>query len=1671
MIDFLALGPLRVLVARSSAKLGGPRQRRLLAVLLVNRNAVVPIDRLVDAVFEGDPPPRAEASLRTYVTRLRRVLALGDSDALVHDQGGYRLRVRDDDVDVARFERQARQGRRELEYGDAPAAIATLRRALDCWRGAAYEEFAGEWWVQAEVRRLDEATLSAQEHLIDAEMLCGRSSDMVAVLRRLLDDDQFREGLTSRLMLALYRSGRPAEAIQTYRDYRELVSEELGIDPGPELVDLEQRILARDRGLEVAEPAGVSLRGYRLGARLGTGRLGTVFAARLTGVERDYAVRVYRQEFADDPSVVRFFESDARALASIDHPACVPIFDAWREPGVAVLVMRRMTGGTLRDRLAGGPLPTKGASRIVERIGGAVLAHAERGIVHGNVRPSNVLFDSSGEPFLADGAIGVPADGTDDGKDFLRLTAACLSQNGDGMAGWLADLDAHASPDSRVEDVVGAVLQRIRADRPRRANPYVGLRAFDEPDADRFFGREALVEEMHSRVSSPGRSARLLLLAGGSGSGKSSAVRAGLLPRIRRDHDTPWLVSVMVPGAQPFRNLELALERVSTAQAGDLAWNLSLEPSALAVAAARITPPQARLLLVVDQLEELFSLCHAEDRDRFLDALTESVTAEDGRLHVVATLRADYFDRPLDHPGFGSLMRNAVLPIPAMTPADLEAAVTGPARSGLEIEPGLPAELVSAVASQPAALPALQFTLYELAERGGSRLTRDDLAALGGVAGAIGHRAEELFSGLSEHDQGLMRRVLERLVVVESTGEPTRRRATRTELVALAGDETGSAEALLETWIQARLLVADRRPDTREPTVEIAHEAVLRRWPRLSRWIDTDRERLLALAQLQQAAATWVELDRDRGALLRGARLERALDATARPGTDVPASVADLVGASVALRDEEAQQAAEAARRRARTTRRLRTQRWLLAAALVLAVAVGAVAVGQRFAAIRNADAARASEAAAEARARAATSGLIAESDAVSESDWPLALLLAAEARRIDDSPLTRRALLKALTTPSPVSTPLHTHEAGYQALAIDGDSRHLVAKDPDGFVDIIDLSTGKVVQSGLPSPAFPFKGGVAAAGGLVATGGLSTDGTGVVVYDAASGNAVTEIATPVDQESEVAFSPSGDLLAVTSHGQVRVFDTTDWEVVGELVTGDAEAVYAVSWNLAGDRVYAATGDRSILAWDLPSSWTELAATDLMPTSQTTVPDGHEPNVMVLVPVPNSPMLAATTFGGQAYLLTEDPLRVIEGPLRHENVTLGAAVDGAGNRLAVAAVNRVVVWSVGEAAPGRPEREQTMVTDATDVAFTPDGDLLAVGPGGEVSSWTLDPPSPVMEPLDRVGPGLPYFSPDGEVLAMAGFGAGVRLFDAETFDPHTDLHVPDPEHTSFAGMVFTADGRDVLVLSCPGTEPSARMYCPAEITSYDRDTGETTLGPVRTADIAPWSAAAVAASADGRWVATGHVGGTIALRDPRTLEQVSLLDDIAGSPEADFVIQVSFAHDAPLLVASTGRQTAVWDVSTDPPTRLAKRRTGLSAAFTPDDLIVTSDQNGTVHLRDPATLEPSAEVAGLPYPVVYPAFSADGEQMVTTDDSTGAGRLWRLDDLEPFGGPLAGYGAAINPGGTAVVLGGEVAQYLSLDPDDWSDAACETAGRNLTAEEWEHYFGDEPYHQTCRSAR
>ena len=312
-------------------------------------------------------------------------------------------------------------------------------------------------------------------------------------------------------------------------------------------------------------------------------------------------------------------------------------------------------------------------------------------------------------------------------------------------------------------------------------NPYKGLQAFDEADAADFFGRADLVDEILTRLGRDDLRGRLVLLVGGSGTGKSSVVRAGLLPRVRRGESPgsqQWFVTTMLPGSSPFKELAESLRRVAVTETAGLAEQLA-ERGGIDRVLRHLLPGGGQLLLIVDQFEELFTLASDGDQRTFLDGVMHAVSATDSRLRVVATLRADFYDRPLAVQPFGSAVNEATVTIAAMSPGELEAAVVEPIeRVGGRVERALVAELVNAVADQPAALPSLQFALYELAERSpDKRLTLSASRELGGVDGAIASRAELLYSSLDDTERAAVRRMFERLVVVGTEGEPTRRRA------------------------------------------------------------------------------------------------------------------------------------------------------------------------------------------------------------------------------------------------------------------------------------------------------------------------------------------------------------------------------------------------------------------------------------------------------------------------------------------------------------------------------------------------------------------------------------------------------------------------------------------------------------------------------------------------------------------------------------------------------------------------------------------------------------------------------------------------------------------------------------------------------------------------------
>ena len=347
------------------------------------------------------------------------------------------------------------------------------------------------------------------------------------------------------------------------------------------------------------------------------------------------------------------------------------------------------------------------------------------------------------------------------------------------------------------------------------------------------------MERILERLAEPGTSSRFLVVVGPSGSGKSSLVRAGLIPalrqgRVRGSHR--WLVTSMYPGSDPVGRLTEILADTNE------------------------TEPQ---LLVIDQFEELFVLTGPDTHTAFLGMIEELVTGM-RPIRVVCTLRADFLDRPLSYPSFARLVDIGLMLVTPLGDDDVRAAVIEPAASmGVRVEPELAAALIGDVASRAATLPLLQYTLTELFEhRRGNTLTLDAYRAAGGISGALARRADQTYLELDDTEQEATRQVFLHLVTVTADAEHLRRRVAVEELTGLPLDAT-SLEHVLDRFGRQRLLTFDRNPVSARPTVEVAHEALLKEWPRLWDWVENNREDIRTDHLLAADVTVWTEAGRE----------------------------------------------------------------------------------------------------------------------------------------------------------------------------------------------------------------------------------------------------------------------------------------------------------------------------------------------------------------------------------------------------------------------------------------------------------------------------------------------------------------------------------------------------------------------------------------------------------------------------------------------------------------------------------------------------------------------------------------------------------------------------------------------------------------------------------------
>lgn len=1352
-LEFRILGPLAVRVDGMPVAVGGPKQRALLALLLLSANRVVSRERLIEELFAEQSINSADHALRNQVSRLRKVLgpAAVDEPRLVARAPGYLLRVEPGELDLEQFERLVTEGRESLGAGDAAAATEAFRAAERLWEGRPLADLEFEPFARVEVERLEELRLAAVEERIDAELALGRQPALVAEIEALSAEHPYRERFRAQLMLALYRSGRQAEGLEVYRRTRALLNDELGLEPGVELQELERAILTQDPTLNL------------------------------------------------------------------------------------------------------GP---------------------------------------------------------------------------DG-----------AAPLAPERDVC----------------PYQGLAPFEMADAEFFFGRERLVDELVGRLAD----APLLALIGPSGSGKSSLLRAGLLPALG------GFEQVLLRPGDPLPGLA----------AGE------------------------RTVVAVDQFEEVFAPSVADaDRRAYLGALVEAAWDPERRAIVLLAMRADFFGHVAPYVELADLVGPNHALIGPMSVSELRRAIERPAeRVGLEVEPELVDALVEDVAGEVGGLPLLSTALAELwRDRDGRTLTLAAYERAGGVRSAVGRHAEAAFRALDEDGQHSARAILLRLVTGGDGEALTRRRVTQRELEVGADEPVAN---VLQTLVDRRLIVAD------ESSFELVHESLLEHWPRLAGWLQEDAQTRRVHAHLTEAAARWQLGDRDPGELYRGARLAAALD---------------LAGEGAALNRLERDFVDQSRRASVRSTRRLRALLGAALAMLVAAVIAGVIALGARGTARRQATAATAQRLGAQALVEPqldravllAREGVHLDDTTATRSSL-LATLLRSPAAiamspgdgsRILDDALSPDGRVLAIRTDSahvlfldgktlhPIGRPFATRGAisdvgsitlPVRSLAFSPDGLRLAVGDSDGNATldyIVDARTHRQVGTfaswTLTSADLEF----APDGARLVTGeavnGRDQPAHEVLTLRDADGTPV-RLSRPIVGGRLAGYTSDGRYLLEVAGKASYLLDARTFARVRTFDLTGAAAVSPTGGTAAFGR-----GDGSVRLLDLRTG--KVRAMDRHA-------DGH---VVSIAFSDDGSMLSTGSDDGSVSLWD-----VTTGTLRESFTGLPAAAVGPifspdGRTLYTAARNgSIIAWDVSGtrrlgrpfrfapvAAPGPgPHRRANNVAEA--VAVSPDSSLFVTSPAANrVTLWRADPQRVVGELHGPCGGVISLaWSHDGRFVAATGDSTTAVVWSVATGKVVRLLH----DSSAASGVTFSPDDR-LLATAELGTGPSAfvRVF---ELQTGGQIAQVAVQGSLQDLDFNP----------GGTVLAATGLGGHIVIFDVRshrvlrTIEHGVLTGAIRFSPDGSEIATGDLHGNVEFWNPATGRQVGRtlgaqngWTGS------VSFNREGTELASTSPD--------GKIRLWDLA----SAKLIGSPLPggggSGWGTFFPDGKHVITTFED-GTGVIWNVD--------------------------------------------------------------------------
>ncbi len=1146
--------------------------------------------------------------------------------------------------------------------------------------------------------------------------------------------------------------------------------------------------------------------------------------------------------------------------------------------------------------------------------------------------------------------------------------------------------------------------------------PYRGLLSYDAADADSFFGREDDIAACLRRLRDSG----VLAVTGPSGAGKSSLVRAGVVASLVRS-GIPVLVTT--PGVHPCDSI-----------AG--------------------LKPRGRQTLVVDQTEEAVTLCaDPEERVRYFAALAVHVGSGGA---LVLALRADHLGDLAPYPEIARVLEDGLYLLGPLSEAGLRSAIEGPARrAGLRLEPGLVDLLVRDVEGEPAALPLLSHVLRETWERReGPTLTVAGYRATGGIREAVSRTAESLYDAMDPAERNRLRSLLLRLVMPTEDGDPVRARVLR---VKVAVDS--AHERLVEQLVAARLVSVDG------DTLQIAHEALVRVWPRLRGWLDDDVDGQRLFRHLAGSADTWETMGRPDSELYRGTRLTRALAWHDLAAPDLDETEAAFLDASADLAASERRDAETRVARERTFSRRLRGALAGVGVLLVLALVAGIVAVRSADQAARERERTQAAAQLAEARRAGA--------QAATQENIATGLLLAVEALRGDNSAQARDNLAATLTKAGPL---VGVRDAGGLAVSM--------SASPDGSLLAVS-----------PAP--------------------DADEPWVHLYKAPSLRPA-EFADTTPPASIIRFSPDGKQLAVAVNqwvpdrqSQVPRIDKLPLRLY-DMPGGTLARQQLGGWRAGSSIEYAL---------DYSDDGRRIAALVQRFDSSTGRFTGIGEATVWALARPARPILRVPMQEYAEVALNRDGTRLLAAgkgatPLRVYDVDTGRLVRSArvpglrhtqagdvelspdATTIAVAVGDRVVRFdSRTLAQQGTVLRGHT--ANVTDVDYSDDGRFVtAVSDDNSAVIWNASTGA-LLHRFPTTGGWSSEYAPDGRVLyvqgtdnqllALAVDPGGTLLTLGEDF-PATvqesyDFSLPGPGGDRLARMqarrlwfVNTSTG-DQTMRSRPfdvwGSRwsPDSRRFLTfgpdGMLRVWDATSGRLVARRPHLTDSLP-----VAFSQDGTRIYAPDGDGNLETLDTDTLRPVQQVpsDGGIGSLQAN-------PRDGSLLVlkidgSAVRMDPATGDISAEAPPGTLFPQPALTGVFSPDgSVLATADAAGTMRLLDAKSLTWVSRSSGAVWGYDRD-YAPDGSQIAAV----------RADRISLWNGHTGAYEASlplpVNAGSVSIaylddssglVIAASNGRTWTADTrtSTWTDRACATAGRNFTRDEWAQFFPSRPYQVTC----